>query len=297
MKWLIISDDSKKSTAAHECLSSCGEVGNIRETRLSHLPMEKLVPLLEESDHAMIFSNSIDSDANLISFVAGFYTGRKNTVFVAGNKAAICNLGVPASTCFENEDALFNALKKSYVLLSKAQAKREAYEYLFEKGMPFTPDSFGACVSKDKLDLCQCYVTAGMNVNVRTSEGTPMLNLAVRAEHFDCVTWLLEKGADINAVSEDRGYTAIMDSVWRGNKKLVEFFVSKGATLGTISKEGQTMLVLAVGAGRTDICKILVENGESPDIPDAMGMSAYAYAKLFKKEEIVAILEKYHKAS
>ena len=40
---------------------------------------------------------------------------------------------------------------------------------------------------------------------------------------------------------------------------------------------------------------MLVENGADPDVPDSMGMSAYGYAQLFKKDEIAAILEKYHK--
>lgn len=297
MKWLVISDNSKNIKSAHECLAACGQKDNINEFDLKNFSIDKLVPLLEYSDHAMIFTENVEAYSSVISFVAGFYTGRKNTVFACGDKKAICKLGVSAASCFSDAAALFDTLKKSYSLLSKAQAKREAYEYLFEKGMPFTPDSFAVCISKDKLDLCQCYVAAGMSVNVRTSEGTPMLNIAVRAEHIDGVEWLLDRGADIDAVSDDRGYTAVMDAVWRGNKNIVSMLVGRGAALDTVSKEGQTMLVLAVGAGRADICRILSDNGESPDIPDAMGMSAYAYAKLFRNEEIVAILEKNHKES
>lgn len=295
MKWLVISDDAKKTALVHECLTSCGQKGAISDFYIFSTTIDKLIPFLEKSDHAIIFSKSVTEATSVISFVSGFYAGRKNMLFASGDKNAFCELGIPLNSCFDSEDELFEALKRSYTILAKAQAKREAYDYLFENGMPFTPDSFAECIMKNKFDLCQSYVTAGMSVNVRTSEGIPMLNVAARSEHIDCVKWLLELGADIDAFSDDRGYTAIMDSVWRGNKELVKLFVDKGAAVGTISKEGQTMLVLAVGAGRTDICKIIVESGESPDIPDAMGMSAYAYAKLFKKDDIVAILEKYHK--
>ena len=65
--------------------------------------------------------------------------------------------------------------------------------------------------------------------------------------------------------------------------------------LNTVSKDGQTMLVLAVGADKTEIVKMLAENGANPDIKDGMGMSAYDYAVLFKKTEILSILEKFHK--
>ena len=55
------------------------------------------------------------------------------------------------------------------------------------------------------------------------------------------------------------------------------------------------MNVLAVGADRTKICEILAKNGADPDIKDQMGMSAYGYATLFKKTELVEILKPYHK--
>lgn len=122
-----------------------------------------------------------------------------------------------------------------------------------------------------------------------------MLNIACRSDNLDAVKWIVELGADINAVSEDRGYTALMDAVWRGNKEITEYLISQKAELNTISKEGQTNLVLAVGADKTEIVQLLAENGADPDIADAMGMSAYGYAQLFKKDNILAILEKYHK--
>ena len=97
------------------------------------------------------------------------------------------------------------------------------------------------------------------------------------------------------AISEDRGYTAVMDAVWRGNEKITRYLIEKGAELNTINKEGQTNLVLAVGANRENIVKLLAENGADPDVKDMMGMSAYNYATLFKKQKLVDILKPYHK--
>ena len=65
--------------------------------------------------------------------------------------------------------------------------------------------------------------------------------------------------------------------------------------MNTISKEGQSNLVLAVGAGRENIVKLLAENGSDCDVKDMMGMSAYNYAVLFKKTRIVDILKPFHK--
>ncbi len=65
--------------------------------------------------------------------------------------------------------------------------------------------------------------------------------------------------------------------------------------LNTVSNDGQPPLVLAVGSGNADICRILAENGADPSTKDHMGMSAYGYAKLFEKKEIIKILEPYEK--
>ena len=43
------------------------------------------------------------------------------------------------------------------------------------------------------------------------------------------------------------------------------------------------------------IVKLLAENGADPDVKDMMGMSAYTYAVLFKKQRLVEILQPYHK--
>ena len=86
-----------------------------------------------------------------------------------------------------------------------------------------------------------------------------------------------------------------MDAVWKSNEEIIKILVENGASLKFISKEGQSILVLAVGIGKESICKILAKNGADPDIKDSMGMSAYEYAVLFHREEIINALKPFHK--
>ena len=155
--------------------------------------------------------------------------------------------------------------------------------------------SFDASEETGILLVTSSHMTDEYHLWHMDKDGTPMLNIACRSDNLSAVKWLLNHGAELNGVSKDRGYTAIMDAVWRGNEDITKFLIRKGAELNTISKEGQTMLILAVGADKTEIVRMLAENGADPDIQDGMGMSAYGYAQLFKKEEILSILEKYHK--
>ncbi|MBQ9238306.1 MAG: ankyrin repeat domain-containing protein [Treponema sp.] len=295
MKWLLLFDDAKKASMVHNFIAACGPKDTIVEFNLVGMLIDRLIPLLKACDHCVIFFTGETLLGGATAFTAGYCTGKGIVVYGVGNRAVLMNAGIPAVACYETETAFFDYLRKSYRTLQREQNRFDAYRYLFDHGVPFTPDSFASCITQDKTTLCHYFVVAGMGVNVRTSDGTPMLNVASRAENIVVAEWLLKNGADVNAVSDDRGYTAIMDAVWRGNKELVQLFIDWNAELDTVSKEGQTMLVLAVGMGRKDICQILTENGENPDIEDAMGMSAYAYAKLFKRDDIVAILEANHK--
>ena len=173
--------------------------------------------------------------------------------------------------------------------------KRIAKNKLLDRGIPFTSDCFATYIAKNKMEIFNEFLEAGMEVNCRDDLGTPMLNIACRNDNFEFVEVLLGLGAELNAISEDRGYTAVMDAVWRGNEKITKYLIDKGAELNTINKEGQTNLVLAVGANRENIVKLLAENGADPDVKDMMGMSAYNYATLFKKQKLVDILKPYHK--
>ena len=105
----------------------------------------------------------------------------------------------------------------------------------------------------------QPFIKAGMDVNEVDSAGMPMLCNAARAENKNIVLLLLENGADVNAVSKDRGYTPLMDAVWRKNAEITDIFIKNGADLNVVSNDGQTALILAVVSGSVKICELLAQ--------------------------------------
>lgn len=196
---------------------------------------------------------------------------------------------------FSDFDNLKNELEKSLPQIIEKNLSEEAFAKLFNDGMPFTPDCFASFIADDNREVCERFITAGIDINCRTKDGTPMLNVALRAEQDDCFDWILTHKVDIDAISSDRGYSAVMDAVWKNNLRAIKILVEKNANLTFISRDGQSILVLAVGIGNPEVCKVLAEAGADPDVKDNMGMSAFEYAKLFNKTEIVSVLEKFHK--
>ncbi|MDY6030180.1 MAG: ankyrin repeat domain-containing protein [Treponemataceae bacterium] len=246
--------------------------------------------ILRNSDYVIFnLENGFESYVNFI-FALGFVEGKNITSFI-NSKLEFDSGLVSYSTVGELKKILKKNLSK-YVALDE---KKKSMEVLFDKGIPFTPDCFSFEIAKNNLEIAELFLKAGMDVNCRDSSGTPMICIASRSERKNMIDWLLKNGADIDAVSEDRGYSAVMDAVWKSDFDLVKYFVEKGASLNFVGKDGQSALILATGIGKEKICEILVKNGADPDFKDKMGMSSMAYAKLFKKDNLINLYKEYSK--
>ena len=292
MNWLLICSDKNKMKKMRSAVEH-----NFKDAVLSAVSPEESERRSGDGKlggitHCVI---SVEERSREIDFIAGFMCGASVPVYTDLqdlSREIDCSDKLVVS---EDFTALVSYLGDQKGQIISDFEKKEAYRYLFEHGLPFSPDCFALQIEKENTELCACYLRAGMDVNTRNGEGTPMLNVACRCESLELVKWLVAHGCDVDPVSEDRGYTPLMDAVWKGNADIAGFLIKQGADVNRLSKDGQTMIVLAVGADKIDLCRLLVENGADVDIPDAMGMSAYAYASLFKKEAILALLEKYHK--
>ncbi|MBP3743528.1 MAG: ankyrin repeat domain-containing protein [Treponema sp.] len=300
MKWLVITDDNSLVDALEELLSKADKKNKIVACSASVAALKKIKKTFVEFAGCLLYSdnenNFTSKDIAAVASIEGCLSAYQipmitNLKTITENELFSKDGIIPIST----KEELYKLIQKKYDKIIKDTVVRLAKKKLLDRGIPFTSDCFGTYIEKDKIEIVNEFLEAGMSVNSRDDTGTPMLNIACRSDNFEFVDMLLGLGADLNAVSEDRGYTAVMDAVWRGNEKITKFLIDKGAELNTINKEGQTNLILAVGANRENIVKLLAENGADPDVKDMMGMSAYTYATLFKKTKLVEILQPYHK--
>ncbi len=195
--------------------------------------------------------------------------------------------------CYNDIETLLKYVGKNYPLYVIEDKQHVALKKLLTMGIPFTGDSFADYIAKDKTEICNLFLEAGMISTAYTGNGVPVLCVAARNDCFDKVKWLVENGADVNAISEDRGYSAVMDAVWRKNYDVTRYLIEHGSDLSIISSDGQPILVLAVGNENVRIVQLLLESGADPDIKDSMGMSARGYVNLFKKPAMVKLMEKY----
>lgn len=306
MNWLIVTPPEYASEArdvasflnAKKAVSLICECSpRIASFDMSCAPSEDFFSIqqnAESATHCVFLHADKLSYSPAVSYAAGFLAGRAIPLFATGfvNGSPIPSL-YSAFEHFASVKELTDGIAERFPRYSAEEKKEAARKKLYKKGIPFTPDSFSFQIAQGNKKECELFLSAGMDVNALDSSGTPMVCAAARAERCEIFTLLMKKGANIDAVSKDRGYSAVMDAIWRNNTELVETIVSYKPDLNIVSNDGQTPLVLAVGNGNADVCEILVKGGAKANVKDHMNMTAYEYAKLFKKEKIVEILEKY----
>lgn len=168
---------------------------------------------------------------------------------------------------------------------------RQARSTLLELGISWHAESLIQCLKDGDTRAVDLFLRSGFPVDLRDKQGVPLLCLAARAKNLNMVNFLLDHHSDVNIRSDDRGYTALMDSAQQGDESLLRCLLARGANPDIQSKDGQTALILSVGRNDVPMTRLLLENGADPDLPDKLGISARKYARLFHQPEVMALFD------
>ncbi len=163
----------------------------------------------------------------------------------------------------------------------------EARTRLTERGLDITNSAFVDAVGQGDLTSCDLFVQAGFSPNLSNKQGVGLVSLAVRSSHLGVLRLLLDAGADINQISKDRGNTPVMDASAEGLTEIARELVQRGASMEGTSRNGQGVLVLAIGKGAEDIAALLLEAGADPFVADKLGMNACQYAQLLGRQDFL----------
>lgn len=120
-------------------------------------------------------------------------------------------------------------------------------------------------------------------INSRNSVGRFPLEMAAQTGQIEVVSYLLEKGADVNM--NRGGATALhMASIYGGKTELITMLLEAGADINARTAEGATPLNLAVIGKQKEIAELLLDKGgeinlENQDFTQLLYLSASAGIK------------------
>jgi ankyrin repeat protein len=109
-------------------------------------------------------------------------------------------------------------------------------------------------------DVVEFLINKGADIKAKSNEGTTALICAARYGYKDIVEILINKGADIEVKNSD-GWTALTLAAREGHKDIVEILINKGADIEAKDDDGWTALMYAANNGHKDIVKFLIDNG------------------------------------
>jgi len=231
-----------------------------------------------------------------IDFLAGFFCGSHLPILVVGKKA-IESIPAVFAFCFkffDTEAKLHGYLTDELETSKKNEAAAETNnlrQALLDRGVPTTLDALAQCAAENKAEEVSLFIAAGFLPDTKDKKGIPLLCISARNGHVSIVEFLLRSGAQVDIIAEDRGSTALIDSAMGRHKDVIKTLIEAGADVNIKNRDGQTALIIVVGAGDGEIVDILVKAGADPDIEDAFGVSARMYANIFKNDKIKAIFD------
>ncbi len=170
-----------------------------------------------------------------------------------------------------------NEQSQSAILAAIYNQRREIRDLLLARGVPL---EFHEAAGAGELDRIKQFVEKDPSLAKSYSpDGFPVVGLAAVFGHLSVVEYLLEKGADVNAVSKNAtGYTALTGAVASGNKDLVALLLAHGANADHRYGPGYSPLAEAAANGHLEIVRMLIDHGADPKARTNDGKTALHFA-------------------
>ncbi len=131
-------------------------------------------------------------------------------------------------------------------------------------------EALHAAVRAGNLDEVKRLVLSGVDPNGRDALGsTPVLD-AAWSGNTSILTFLISRGADVNAAHREAGSTPLFYAVLTGHTEAVKLLLAAGARVNTKTRGGQTVLHLASARGNAAIAQaLLAAHGDAAALDDA----------------------------
>ncbi|MBD3797901.1 MAG: ankyrin repeat domain-containing protein [Campylobacterales bacterium] len=136
------------------------------------------------------------------------------------------------------------------------------------------------------------YLKTDADLSETNDAGEGILSCAIRARcSFETLMLLVEFGADPFDF-DDEGVSVFDIAITYNNIDMVNYLIEHGRDVNqTNRRSGFTPLMAAACYGRTEIAKILIENGVDQNARDSKGFTALDFARKMNKKSVLELLQ------
>lgn len=153
------------------------------------------------------------------------------------------------------------------------------------------PDVFAAAALGDLERLQSLAERWSGYLNIFARDGFTPLQLACYFNQENAALWLIEQGANVNAVAKNTMKIApIHATATHGNLTILRALLEKGAQVNAEQEGGYTAVHQAAHRNNVPMAQLLLTFGADPHQPDVKGQSALQLAKVEGNDEVAAVL-------
>jgi ankyrin repeat protein len=192
----------------------------------------------------------------------------------------------------ENPALLRNAENNvTPLLLAVYHGKHDVARLLVDRGAPL---SFGeACAIGSEARVRELLGADPSALRSRTSDGFPGLGLAIFFGHGALARWLIEQGADVNAVAENPQRVApVHAAAATRDHETMRLLLERGADPNARQQGEFTALHGAASRGDVEMGELLLHNGADRTAHTADGMTAADVARKYGQPAFAEWIER-----
>lgn len=180
----------------------------------------------------------------------------------------------------------------SAVMLAIYHNRPEIRDLLIERGAPLDIHEAAAAGKTERVS--ELAASSPGAINSFAADGFAPLALAAFFGQRQAAQWLLDNGADVNAISKNAtGYTALSGAVARGDAEIARLLLTRGANAGHRYGPGYSPLHEASAGGKLEIVKLLLAHGADPNATTDDGQTPLALAEAKGQMEAATLLRKH----
>lgn len=167
--------------------------------------------------------------------------------------------------------------------------KRDIVQQLLTYGVPV---SLHEAVALGDVETMMYLIGEGATVHEMSYDGWTPLHLASFFGSYEAALLLIERGADVNAVSTNNQRNMPIHAAAAGRKyQLVKLLLEHGAEVNARQADGWTPLLLAVNNYDFEMSKLLVSYKADANIANTSGQTPLNLAKDKHYDNILLMLE------
>jgi len=154
------------------------------------------------------------------------------------------------------------------------------------------PEDIFSAVADEREDIVRLLLDRGADVNAVSDMGETALIIASSNGHENIVRLLLDRGADVNAVDSYHETALMVASRWtfQESYELVRLLLERGADVNMRSNIGETALMWAAIEGYENVVRLLLDRGADVNSVDNDGDTALSLAQQNGHENVVRLL-------